>query len=76
MTTISRAQWCDMHSLWQATLAARQRLNDATIATRVESGKLQIGRVAYPAGKTVGVFTPLTEWLTIKDAIRALAALQ
>lgn len=58
-----------------ATLAARQRTGDATIATRAEAGRLQVGRATYPEGKSVGEFAPLTDWLPIKEAIRALEAL-
>jgi len=65
----------ELFDIQQATVAARQRTGDAAIATRVEAGRLQVGRATYQEGKSVGEFTPLTDWLPIKEAIRALESL-
>lgn len=50
-----------------ATMNARKRLNDATISTRVKAGKVQVGRVTYQ--KNVGDFAPLSDWLTMDEAV-------
>ena len=64
-----------LFDIQRATLAARQRTGDAAIATRAKAGRLQVGRATYPAGKSVGEFAPLTDWLPIKEAIRAIELL-
>lgn len=64
-----------LFDIQRATIAARQRTGDAAIATQVKAGLLQVGRATYPEGKSVGEFKPLTDWLPIPDAIRALEAL-
>ena len=64
-----------LFDIQRATLAARQRTGDAAIATRAEAGRLQVGRATYPEGKSVGEFKPITDWLPIQDAIRAIEAL-
>lgn len=67
-----------MHVLFdiqRATRAARQRTGDAAISTQAKAGLLQVGRATYPAGKSVGDFKPITDWLPIPDAIHAIEAL-
>lgn len=59
----------------RATIAARKRTGDTAIATRVQAGRLQVGRATYPAGKSVAEFAPLTGWLPIMEALRAIDAL-
>ena len=64
-----------LFDIQRATLAARQRTGDAAISTQAKAGLLQVGRATYPAGKSVGEFAPLTDWLPIPHAIRAIEAL-
>ena len=62
--------------LRNATLSARQRTRDNTISTRVEKGRIQVVRVFYPAGKPdQSVVKPVTGFITLADAVRALNAL-
>lgn len=57
-------------ALQHATVAARVRTNDATISTRAQNGRIQIGRVTYKGN--IGEFSPVTEWLPIAHAVAAL----
>lgn len=62
--------------LRNATLCARERTNDNTIGTRVDAGRVQVVRVFYPAGKPEkSVVTPVTGFLPLDEAVRALDAL-
>ena len=58
-----------------ATLAARQRLNDKTIATQAESGQIQVTRVTYPNGSTAKV-VPVSGWMPTADVCGYLNAMQ
>lgn len=65
-----------MANLQQATLEARKRTGDKSIATRVEAGRIQVVKVTYPAGGGGrSNVEPITEYMTIGEAIRALEAL-
>lgn len=64
-----------LFDIQRATIAARQRTGDAAIATIAKAGRLQVGRATYPEGKAVGEFEPITDWLPIPDAIRAIEAI-
>ena len=60
----------------RATLAARARLGDSRIGTRVRAGQMQMVSVEYPRGKRgASVVTPLSEWMPLADVVRALDAL-
>jgi hypothetical protein len=62
--------------LRNATLSARQRTGDHAISTRVDKGRIQVVRVFYPAGKPdQSVVEPVTGFITLADAVRALNAL-
>ena len=57
-----------------ATLDARVRMQDNTIGTRVEAGKLQLVRVTYD-GRGVSTVAPFSDWMPMADAVAALNAL-
>lgn len=60
-----------------ATLAARTRLADDTIGTRAESGRLQVVRVTYPAGKRGAAnVVPCSDWLAPSEVVAYLGAMQ
>lgn len=62
-------------ALQQATLAARARLDDPSIATHVNAGKLQVVRVTYrPSGRSD--VTPVSEWLSVEDTVAFLEGMQ
>lgn len=63
-----------LSNLRAATLDARARLNDKSIGTHVENGKLQVIRVTYAKGGRSTV-TPLSGWLDIGGACDFLRAL-
>jgi len=46
-----------------ATLAARERTGDKTIATQAKAGKTQIIRVTYDA-KGKATITPVSDWMS------------
>ena len=58
-----------------ATNAARSRLNDGSLATRVEAGKIQVVRVTYPDGSK-SVVTPVSDWMPIADVCQYLQTIQ
>lgn len=62
-------------TLQQATVAARDRLNDKTIGTRVDGGKVQVVRVTYPNGSNATV-TPVSGFLQSDEAIAFLNGMQ
>lgn len=68
-------------SIVTATLEARQRTGDSAIATAVRQGCYQVQRVTYPhltaSGKPSGRahIEPLTDWLSLGDAITFLDSL-
>jgi hypothetical protein len=64
-----------LFTLQHAVLTARERLNDKTIGTRVEDGRVQIVRVTYPNG-AVSVVTPASEWVSADEAVRLLKEMQ
>lgn len=58
-------------SLQVATVAARERLGDPSIATRVKRGNYQVVRVTFDAtGKST--VSPVTTWATLPAIIEAL----
>ena len=64
-----------MLAIQKATRDAKARTGDATLATRVEAGKLQVVRVV-PKGKRGDCdVLPLSAWLPIPEAIRVIEAL-
>jgi hypothetical protein len=64
----------DLLKLQAATLAARQRTGDKTIATRAEAGRVQVVRVTYDAtGKST--VEPLVAPMPTADAISYLRAM-
>lgn len=64
----------EMIPLQRATLDARKRLNDKSIGTHVQAGRLQIVRVTYNE-KGRSTVTPVSGWLTMTEVIGALDAL-
>lgn len=60
-----------MMQLQQATLAARLRLNDKTIGTRVHSGTVQVIRVTYNA-RGISTVTPVSAYLPVAGAVAFL----
>ena len=58
-----------------ATNAARQRMADKTIGTRVDAGKIQVIRVTYPHGPKA-VINPVSDWMAVSEVCGYLAALQ
>lgn len=61
----------------RATVDARARLGDQTIGTRADSGRLQVVRVTYPAGKRGRAdVAPISDWLAPADVVAYLGAMQ
>jgi len=60
-----------MAALQKATVAARERTADKTIATQVKAGKVQVTRVTYDA-KGTSTVSPVSAWL---DGFEAVAFL-
>ena len=63
-----------LFALRNATLDARVRMQDNTIGTRVEAGKLQLIRVTYDR-RGVSTVAPFSGWMPMADAVAALNAL-
>jgi hypothetical protein len=63
-----------MQELVKATLAARDRLNDHSIATRVKAGLFQIVRVTY-GKRGVSTVTEVSARLPLPQIIEALNAM-
>jgi hypothetical protein len=64
-----------MLAIQKATTDAKARTGDQTLGTRVGKGKLQVVRVVKHAkGLGCDVF-PVTDYLPIPEAIRAIEAL-
>ena len=57
-----------LFSLQRATLAARQRLSDASIGTQVARGLVQVCRVTYPNGPRAAV-KPVSGFMPAADAV-------
>ena len=67
-----------MQALFQiqaATCAARMRMADNSISTRVEGGQIQVVRVTYPNG-TDSEIKPVSDWMPVSQVCSYLAALQ
>lgn len=64
-----------MNEIRTATLAARARLNDATISTQAKAGRVQVVRITYNA-KGTAIIKPVSEWLPATDAARTLNSLK
>lgn len=64
-----------LFSLQQATLAARARLNDQTIGTRVDAGKVQVVRITYPNGPNATV-ARVSGFLSPQAAVAFLQRMQ
>ncbi len=60
-----------MVELRNATLAARQRTGDKTIATNIKKGLVQVVRVVYN-GKGTSTVTPVSNKITEAEAIALL----
>ena len=65
----------ELFELQKATLAARNRTNDEAIAAVAKAGKIQVGRSVFMPGKATADFFPLSDWLSISDAIKFIEAL-
>jgi len=60
-----------MAALQKATVAARERTADKTIATQVNAGKVQVTRVTYDA-KGTSTVSPVSAWLDGSEAVAFL----
>lgn len=61
----------------RATLAARQRLGDKSIGTRVNAGKIQVIRVSYPKEKRgFGSIEPISAWLSLDDGMAFIESMK
>lgn len=63
-----------MRAIQSATVAARCRLNDQTIGTRVDNGRVQVVRVVYDGSGNSDV-TPVSEWMPVSEAAAYIATL-
>lgn len=57
--------------LQKATKACRERTGNDAISTRARSGRIQVVHVTYP-NKRSSVVTPISEWLTLDQAVEHL----
>ena len=51
----------------QATVSYRKRTGNASAATRVKQGKIQLVSVTYPNGKSQSKIDELSGWMPISD---------
>lgn len=63
-----------LNEVRKATLSARERTNDVSISTRTSKGKMQIGKSAFDK-KGVSSFSPISDWVSIEDAVKFLDAI-
>lgn len=71
---LTPAQIETLNALQAATFAARVRLDDTRVATRVDAGKIQVIR-ATPVQKGRFDITPLSDWLPPAEAVAFLEGL-
>lgn len=64
-----------MLAIQKATRDAKARTGDVHLATRAEAGKLQIVRVVPKGNRSDCDVFPVSAYLPIPDAIRAIEAL-
>ena len=64
-----------LNDIRTATLQARKRLADDTIATRTQAGQVQIVRVEYTGKRKVSHVTPLSQYMAAAEVVGALDAL-
>lgn len=57
--------------LQKATVSARTRMLDKTIATQVKAGQVQITRVTYN-NKGKSTVLPVSGWMSVTDAVEFL----
>lgn len=66
----------ELSLLQRATVAARTRTGDKTIATQVKNGLIQIVRVTFPDVKRGrATVTPVTEFMNAEQALCSLEQL-
>jgi hypothetical protein len=63
-----------LNEVRKATLSARERTSDGSISTRTSKGKMQIGKSSFDK-KGVSSFSPISDWVSLEDAVKFLDAI-